>query len=382
MRHFAQLDAETLDERFHIAPTEFTRDDPADILATGLGATLYLPAVRRTLARDIARCHAEGVISMTCCLEDAIRDSEVAEAEQNLVTQLRDLAGAGIDHDRSAGPMVFVRVRNADQVYRVAEGLGRDLGVLAGFVLPKFEQDERSSMSVAAVREVSLATARRLHIMPILESPVVAHAETRQRALLDIRDLLESHRDLVLAVRVGVTDLSGVFGLRRPVDLTAWDIEVVASVLKDIVNVFTRCDGTGFVVTGPVYEYFERRADRDWRGVASPTAVDGLVWETRRDLANGLLGKTVIHPSHAAAVHAATVVSHEEYCDATAICVETDGTGGVLRSAYGNKMNEVRPHRAWAGRTLRRAAMFGVAAEGVNGCDVLKSRRGASGAFV
>ncbi|MEU0382507.1 HpcH/HpaI aldolase/citrate lyase family protein, partial [Streptomyces cyaneofuscatus] len=29
--------------------------------------------------------------------------------------------------------------------------------------------------------------------------------------------------------------------------------------------------------------------------------------------------------------------------------------GGVLRSAYTNKMNEVKPHRAWAERTLRRA---------------------------
>ena len=72
-------------------------------------------------------------------------------------------------------------------------------------------------------------------------------------------------------------------------------------------------------------------------------------------------------------VHSQLVVGHEQYCDATAICVETDGTGGVLRSAYRNKMNEVGPHRAWAGRTLRRAAVFGVAAEGVGPAELLAS---------
>ena len=63
-------------------------------------------------------------------------------------------------------------------------------------------------------------------------------------------------------------------------------------------------------------------------------------------------------------MHALSVVSHEEYSDAADILRPERGGGGVLRSAYTNKMNEVKPHRAWAERTLLRAEVFGVAQRG------------------
>ncbi|MBN1174116.1 MAG: HpcH/HpaI aldolase/citrate lyase family protein [Micromonosporaceae bacterium] len=381
MRHFAQLDDATLCERFHIPPAEFTVADQADVLAAGLGATLYLPAVRPCLADDLTRCHARGIVSMICCLEDAVRDREVAEAERHLVRQLRQFAAGCASDPRVSGPLLFVRVRTADQIYRIAEGLGQDLGVLCGFVLPKFSVDAESVAGLRAVVEVTEGAGRLAHhlrVMPILESTTVAHLETRSSALLDIRDLLAAHRDRVLAVRVGVTDLSGVFGLRRPATMTAWELSVLAGILADVINVFVRRDGGGFVVVGPVFEYFESRDG----GCCGGDALDTLVREVRRDLANGLLGKTIIHPTHADIVHALTVVSHEEYCDATAICLEADGTGGVLRSSYGNKMNEVKPHRAWAAQLLRRAALFGVAAEGVGFVDLIRACDRARGALV
>ena len=45
--------------------------------------------------------------------------------------------------------------------------------------------------------------------------------------------------------------------------------------------------------------------------------------------------------------------------------------GGVRRSGYRNKMNEVRPHRIWAARTLLRARVFGVAAQGISHVDIM-----------
>jgi citrate lyase beta subunit len=378
VRHFPQLDADAVGALFHIPPAEFTNRASADLLASALGATLYLPAVRQALAGDIAGCHASGAMSMICCLEDAIRDDEVAAAEQHLVEQLRrfaaggdggarrtGVAAGGGPRDGTGGPLLFVRVRTADQIYRIADGLGPALGVLTGFVLPKFTADDDSLAGLKAVREVGAATAGPLYAMPILESREVANAETRTGALLAVRDLLDTYRDRVLAVRVGATDLSGLFGLRRPIDLTVWEIGVVASALTDIINVFGRADGTGFVVVGPVWEYFNRDRSRD-----------GLIREARLDLANGMLGKTVIHPSHQAAVHAVSVVGHEEYLDATAICADPAAGGGVIRSEYRNKMNELRPHLAWARRTLRRAEIFGVAKPGTGASDLLAALPG------
>jgi citrate lyase beta subunit len=98
--------------------------------------------------------------------------------------------------------------------------------------------------------------------------------------------------------------------------------------------------------------------------------LDALIREVALDQANGILGKTVIHPSHVAAVHALSVVTHEEYSDAADI-VGTNAGGGVAASAYGNKMNESKPHSTWARRIMLRAQVFGVANSGISFVDLL-----------
>ena len=65
-----------------------------------------------------------------------------------------------------------------------------------------------------------------------------------------------------------------------------------------------------------------------------------------------------------------SVVTHEEYADARDIAGTGSG-GGAGASSYRNKMNEAKPHRTWAERTLQRAAVFGVAAEDVGFVDLL-----------
>ena len=387
MRHFQQLPDSQAAMLFHRIPAEFTRNSPPDQLAVALGATLYAPAVRPNLADDLARCHRDGLMSLVCCLEDAIRDDEVDAAEVNLAYQLRRFADG--DEGEPDGPLLFIRVRHHDQVYRMAERLGDAMRVVSGFVLPKFRPDESGRAGVQAVHDIAAATALPVYAMPVLETPEIAHAETRLSTLIQIRQLLDRFRDRVLAVRVGVTDLCGWYGLRRPAELTAWDLGLISNTLTDIINVMARRDRGGYVISGPVWEYFtggERVlkpllrespfAEHDPNGRVLRRklvrdSLDGLIREILLDRANGLTGKTIIHPSHAAAVHALSVVSHEEYSDAVVIAADANGAGGVLRSAYANKMNEVRPHYAWAQLTLLRAQMFGVAAEGVSFVDFL-----------
>jgi citrate lyase beta subunit len=203
--------------------------------------------------------------------------------------------------------------------------------------------------------------------------------------LHDVARLLAQHREKILAVRLGATDLCAAYGLRRPRDLTIYDIHPVASVIADVVNVLGRADESGFVVTGPVWEYFshgerlfkpqlrqspfEENDAIQLRRQLITADLDGLIREVTLDKANGLTGKTVIHPSHVAAVHALSVVTHEEYCDATDILGVP--AGGAMASSYANKMNEAKPHRAWAERLLRRSRVFGVAAEDVGFVDLL-----------
>jgi citrate lyase beta subunit len=382
MRHFGHIAPEVRQRLFHQEPAAFTPDSPARLLSAALGATLYSPATRPRLADDITKQTQRGVVSMVLCLEDSIGDEDVADGEENLVRQFADLAGRGL----TDLPLLFIRVRVPEQIPDLVRRLGPAARLLSGFVMPKFTE-ERGIPFLEALQTAEAQSGRRLFAMPVLESPELLYRESRVETLEGIFRAVDKYRERVLALRLGVTDFCSSYGLRRAPDMTAYDVQIVASVIADVVNMLGRADGTGFTVTGPVWEYFRvqermfkpqlRRSPflegqaEELREALLEHAMDGLLREITLDQANGLLGKTCIHPSHVLPVHALSVVSHEEFSDAQDILRPERGGGGVLRSAYTNKMNEVKPHRAWAERTLLRAEVFGVANEDVGFVDLL-----------
>lgn len=379
MRHFGFLGDRTRAKYFEHEPQEFDRrGDPRD-LAVALGATLYTPATRTDVDVVVRKQAARGATSMVLCLEDAVPDDLVEKAEQNLVESVQAMHASDAEM-----PLLFVRVRRPDQLVDVVERLGEAAGTLTGFVLPKFGTANGEEY-LQALAEAERSSGARLLAMPVMESPEITHEETRQDALCWVQECLGRHRDRVMAVRIGATDLSAVYGLRRSPDLTVYDVRVVAQVITDVINRLGRADGTGFVITGPVWEYFEggerifkprlrqslfeRHHAEDLRRQLISRDMDGLIREVELDKANGLTGKTVIHPSHVLAVNALQVVTHEEYADA--MDVLSSPQGGVAASGYGNKMNESKPHTAWALRTATRARMFGVSAPDVTFVEIL-----------
>ncbi|MFI9149360.1 HpcH/HpaI aldolase/citrate lyase family protein [Streptomyces sp. NPDC053367] len=384
MRHFGHIAPEVRQRLFHQEPCEFTAGSPARLLAAALGATLYSPATRPRLADDIVKQTARGVVSMVLCLEDSIHDTEVAGGEENLVRQFTELAGRA--PHAADPPLLFIRVRAPEQIPDLVRRLGPAVRLLSGFVLPKFTE-ERGIPFLEALAAAEAASGQRLFAMPVLESPELLYRESRVETLEGISRAVDKYRDRVLALRLGVTDFCSSYGLRRAPDMTAYDVQIVASVIADVVNMLGRADGTGFTVTGPVWEYFRvqermfkpqlRRSPflegqaEELREALIEHAMDGLLREITLDQANGLTGKTCIHPSHVLPVHALSVVSHEEYSDAQDILRPERLGGGVLRSAYTNKMNEAKPHRAWAERTMLRAEVFGVAREDVGFVELL-----------
>ncbi|MGW3461859.1 HpcH/HpaI aldolase/citrate lyase family protein [Streptomyces olivaceoviridis] len=382
MRHFGHIAPEERQRLFHQEPCAFTADSPARLLSAALGATLYSPATRPRLADDIVKQAGTGVVSMVLCLEDSIDDADVEPGEENLVRQFADLAA----RPDAEPPLLFIRVRTPEQIPDLVRRLGPAVRLLSGFVLPKFTE-ERGIPFLEALTAAENSSGRRLFAMPVLESPELLYRESRVETLEGISRAVGKYRDRVLALRLGVTDFCSSYGLRRAPDMTAYDVQIVASVIADVVNMLGRADGTGFTVTGPVWEYF-RLSERMFKPQLRQSpflevqavalrekliahAMDGLLREISLDQANGLLGKTCIHPSHVLPVHALSVVSHEEFSDAQDILRPERGGGGVLRSAYTNKMNEVKPHRAWAERTLLRAEVFGVANEDVGFVELL-----------
>jgi citrate lyase beta subunit len=382
MRHFGHIAPEVRQRLFFQEPCEFDADSPARLLAAALGATLYSPATRPHLADDIVKLAGRGVVSMVLCLEDSIGDEDVPAAEENLVQQFTELAA----RPDTELPLLFIRVRVPEQIPDLVRRMGPAVELLSGFVMPKFTE-ESGTPFLEALAAAEAASGHRLFGMPVLESPELLYRESRVETLEGISRAVDKYRDRVLALRLGVTDFCSSYGLRRASDMTAYDVQIVANVIADVVNMLGRADGTGFTVTGPVWEYFRvqermfkpqlRRSPflegqaEELREALIEHAMDGLLREISLDQANGLMGKTCIHPSHVLPVHALSVVSHEEFCDAQDILRPERGGGGVLRSAYTNKMNEVKPHRAWAERTMLRAEIFGVAREDVGFVELL-----------
>ena len=387
MRHFDQLADAAVAALFDKAPQPFHRASDRVLLAHALGATLYVPATKDELGTSLRRQAAAGAKSMVIDLEDAVADGSVEAAVHTTGTTLHWLLEDPPD------ALLFIRVRSAGQIAVLTNALGAAMGIVSGFVLPKFSVANGAEL-LQAVAEAAAQSPSPLYAMPVLETPQVLYRETRERELIGLRGLLDAHRDMVLSVRIGATDLCGLFGIRRDRDLSIYDVGVAAELIAHVVNHLGRTDGTGFAITGPVWEYFanherilrpqlrqtpfEERHAAGLRRSLMSRDLDGLIREALLDRANGLTGKSVIHPSHVAPVHALAVVPHEEYLDAMDVLAPGAADGGVRRSGYGNKMNEIRPHRIWAERTLRRAQVFGVAGQGISHIDILNALQDAA----
>ena len=249
MRHFGHIAPEVRQRLFHQEPCEFTADSPARTLAVALGATLYSPATRPKLAEDIVKQAGRGVVSMVLCLEDSIDDAEVAGRRGEPGPAVRATSPSAARTTEL--PLLFIRVRDA----RADPGPRRAARARPSGCCP--DSYCRSSPRSGACRSWRRSTAaeaasgRRLFAMPVLESPELLHLETRAETLAGISRAVDKYRDRVLALRLGVTDFCSAYGLRRAPDMTAYDVQVVASVIADVVNVLGRADGTGFTVTGP-----------------------------------------------------------------------------------------------------------------------------------
>lgn len=376
MRHFQYLAETQINRIFEVAPGDFSRDSDRETLSYALGATLYMPSYKKIVEKLLNK-ELQGLTSFVMCFEDAIREEDVERGEENVRNTLRSLTEAvanGILEKRDI-PLFFVRIRNMPQFFNFAQSLSeKEAHLLSGFVFPKFNS-QNGEEYLSYLVQLNERFNTRFYAMPILETPEIIYQETRMTELTKIKALLNRYRDFILNVRVGGTDFSSLFSLRRGIDYTIYDLAVVADCLKDILNLLMRAED-GFVVSAPVWEYFTNQRllkprlretpfhKRDMlvkRQYIIDKAIDGLIRELILDKANGFVGKTIIHPSHISYVNAFQVVTKEEYDDALMI-VKNQG-GGVQKSSQGNKMNEMNPHLSWAKKILAKAKIYGVVKE-------------------
>lgn len=389
MKHFNFLSQEEETAIFHQLPQtiktkhegiyRFSSDERL-LIGNALGAALYMPATRENIAQLVinARYSAAAYI---LCLEDSIGDVTLETAEDNLISQLKEIqtyTDSLSEVEKNQLPMLFIRVRTPEHLAAFGGRLGTLAKVIDGFALPKADTHNMVDY-LTNVIELSEKNDTWLWAMPILESRALMIKRTREEEMSKIYDILTQPKfeERILNIRLGATDMCGLFGLRRTIDSTIYDVSVMRDFMTDVLNYFSI--DRRFVISGCVWEFFGKRP-RILKPLLRETpfkaklgedgqlirkeliteANDGLIREVLFDKVNGINGKTCIHPTHIVPINSQLVVPKEEYMDAKHILDSTDGQVGVFKSDGGNKMNEVKPHLLWAKQIIRRAEIYGV----------------------
>ena len=242
--------------KFVVEPVEFGKYTERELLQYCLGATLYMPGTRDTMDSILNKKWPE-LTSMVMCLEDAIAEHDLAEAESNVLNTLNKIKNALDNGNISSNdlPLFIIRVRNVDQFKEFSKKLTKEqVGLITAFNFPKFTSQNGQDY-LKHLEYLNTVHDEIIYGMPILESPSIAFKETRLQELLDIRDILMQYKDLILNVRTGATDISSCFGVRRGIDYSIYDIVTVKHCITDILNILGRSD-TDFVISAPVCEYF------------------------------------------------------------------------------------------------------------------------------
>lgn len=350
-------------------PVDFNKYTNRELLQYCLGATMYMPGTK-DFAQAVIEKKYPGLTSMVMCFEDACKEEDVPAAEINCIHVLETLAdnveNGNIKYEDI--PLIFFRVRSVEQFKHFASMLQpRHIKYLCGFNFPKFNSLTAAPYMEHLV-ELNAKFGEIIYGMPIIEDSRVAYKETRLLELMAIKNVCDCHKKLVLNIRVGGTDFSSCFGVRRGINYTIYDIMTVSNCLMDILNVFTR--NNDYTVSGPVWEYFKAskhmknmnelpKIDLQQtllkRKAVVNDAVDGLMRELVLDQANGFMGKTCIHPTHLNYINGMLAVTKDEYDDAYQIM---HTSGGVIQGSKG--MNEIGPHKAWAQRIIMRSEAYGV----------------------
>lgn len=328
---------------------ELNIETPKEILQYAVGALLYTPASYPKIVETLLEQTYPDLKSWAFCLEDSLTDQAADQAAEQLIASLKRLADALKNGQCSPDqlPLMFIRVRSAQQMALLFDCLADIDWLLCGFIAPKFERSNMEAYT-DVLRQINTHSHHPLYLMPILESPAIIYKESRLTELQAIKKTLDEVQELILNVRVGGNDFCNLFGLRRGVDQEIYQISVIADALGDILNVF----GRDHVVSGPVWEYFGAESGAAWQ--------QGLLRELKSDLLNGFIGKTAVHPTQLDPIQRSLVVTEADYLDAQQILNWQDSTLGVRKGVQIERMNEQRVHQQWARKILALAKVYGV----------------------
>ena len=320
--------------------TKFSKDT----LQYMVGGLLYMPAFQINVIDKIKSNSIKCLTSIAFCLEDSIRDEALGEAENALLHILQEIQSIPIKNIKLQ-PLIFIRVRSPEHLQFIHNKLSDLTSTISGYILPKFDLNNAENYA-AIIYEINRNREQPLYIMPILETEMVANISSRNETLIKIKKILDVIKDYVLNIRVGVNDLSNLYGLRCDVSHSVYDIGIVRDILINILNVFAK----DYVVAGSVWNHFDDGRSDAWS--------EGFKQELILDRINGFIGKSAIHPSQLPYIFDSLKVTQADFNDANQILNWQSDSHGVLKGS--GRMNELKCHRKWAERIKILSEIYGV----------------------
>lgn len=362
MRYFDYLDEARQSEIFFSTPKEFNKLAPREALSYSLGALLYIPAVRENMLGLLVEDKLKEVKAVVICLEDSAGNKGEEKAKDNLVTLLKkyDERLQNSDLKEEDLPLIFIRPKGYKHMTKLLPYIEKYLYILTGICIPKAKLEQLKKFII--LNEQLKLKKINLYLMPIIETKDYVYFEKTNKALEKLALLIAKNKEQFLNIRMGMTDILGLYGLRRVKGFTIYDNLLFTSFAPKVTNIMNRKE-IDIPVSGAVFEHF------DFQDKVIRTT---FIKEILLDKFNGIMGKTVIHPKQVNIVAALQVINYEDYLDAKSIISNYDGIYGTIKSYSGDRMNEINPHLNWAKKIIFLADIYGVFNKGVDYNELLK----------
>ncbi len=287
---------------------------PIDALE--LGGTLFVPGVHKYLTAIVNGEKFPSLRSMVIDLEDGIHTDQRRDG-LNKVHRL-------LSHLKAADLFRFIRPDSPDTLEQLLAMEGIDQ--IDGFVLPKVGLDN-------ARNYLDLLEGTGFCFMPSIEGRELFDPN----ALIELRNVLLPYQHYIPVIRFGAEDMFRQLGLRRECDVSLYDMAAASMVIGSLLGTFKPY---GFDIAAPVYRCYKDH--------------EGFKRDVMRDLQEGLVSKTIIHPDQITLLEECYRVDEESY-DAALKLVETKEAVFSQEGA----MAESTTQSPWAERILKRAALYG-----------------------
>ncbi len=282
-----------------------------------LGGTLFVPANHKNLKEILKREKLTNLRSIVIDTEDGLHISMLEEALHQIKSVLQEYKVADL--------YVFIRPKSIEILEKILHVKG--IEKIDGFVLAKFSLKTMD-------KYLEILKPFDFYIMPSIEDIELFDIDK----LRLIRDTLEEYRDKVLLIRFGAEDMLRQLGLRRDRDISLYEMIAPSKAIANILHVFKI---SGYEISAPVYPFYSDNA--------------GFIKEVKRDLIEGFISKTIIHPSQIEPLQEIYKVTKDEYNLAKKLLHVSDGV-----FSNDGAMAEVSTQSPWAKNILKRVHFYTV----------------------